>query len=136
MVAVKLRLGWPLAAVSLEACLGQVGDRQLVDQQGGRLDNLGIGRDDVTLGEHDQVARHHLGRAHVALLAVADQPRHGRGQLPQRRHRPIGAHLLGNPDRGVDHHDQQDDRGVGQVTRRDGEYPPEAPVPAGHAAAG
>ena len=89
------------------------GQRGLVELQPVRLDQQQVGRDDVAGLEPHQVARHHVGGGDRQVPAVADHPGGGRGELVQRRDRPVRADLLGHADGGVHHHDQDDHRGVG-----------------------
>jgi hypothetical protein len=58
------------------------------------LQHPAIGGNHVAGGEHDEIARHHLGNGHLAGLAVPDHRRLHRHRLTQGGRRLAGAMLL------------------------------------------
>jgi hypothetical protein len=97
------------------------GQRRLIDEQRRGLRHERVGRDDVALGQYEQITDHHIGGRNQPLGTVAQHPRFRRGHRRQRCDRPVGLDLLCHTHRGVDDDDQRDDRGVGPVTSRDGQ---------------
>ena len=98
------------------------GQRRLVHAERHPADEYGVGRHQVSLPQHDQVAGDELGDGAVDLMAAADGPRDRGHELVQRPYRPVRVQLLADPERGVDQHDQGDDQGVGPVVGRDRQH--------------
>ncbi len=100
---------------------GLARQRGLVRQQGRRGHDVAVRGHDVALGQQDDVTGHHLGRRKGAFRAVAYD---SRGRCAQGRQ---GAYGLFRPDllhdahRGVDHDDEEDHGGVGEVAGGDRE---------------
>ena len=96
----------PLAPLSerdvLEHRLALAGQRRLGDRERRRLDQPGVGRDRVALGEQQHVAGHDLGRRDPLLAPVAHDPRRRRRHPLQRRDRLLGARLLDVAEHGVE----------------------------------
>ena len=72
-----------------------------------------VGGDDVAGLEQHDVARHELGGRHgMTLASIADHARLQRRELLQRPQRLLGAVLLEEAERRVQHHDGEDGDGV------------------------
>ena len=82
-----------------------------VDEQGVRVEQPQVGRHAFAALERDDVARHELGGAHAAHVAVAHDARGGHGQRGERAHLAVGPQLLPEADRRVEHeNDENRDR--------------------------
>ena len=101
---------------------GLPGQRRLVHEQRRRVHDVRVGGHDVTLGQHQQVPDNHLGRGDQPLLAISQHPCLGRREFRQGRDGLTRLHLLGDSHSGIRDDHQQDDRGIGPVTRRDSQH--------------
>ena len=98
------------------------GERRLVDGEvdGLRSTRASAGTRSPARSTHD-VARHELARRDRRLLAVAQHVRDGRGHLPQRFERPLGAVLLDEPEQHGEQHDDGDDDRLERVAEEAGD---------------
>ena len=84
---------------------GLAGERRLVDREVHAVQQRGVGRHPVALGEQDDVAAHDVAPGDAYLPAVADDERTRRGEIAERGERVLGLVLLVDRDR--DHHDDE-----------------------------
>ncbi len=86
------------------------GQDRLVQLQPGRVGERAVGHDLVARLHAHEVAGNHLPDGDVAWLAVADDGGLGRDQRSQAVERALRAQLLRDPDRGVGHDDEEEER--------------------------
>jgi len=68
--------------------------------------------------QQDDVARNDLARRNLDRLAGAAHPDRRHGQPPQRRHGPLGAVLLEEPQNGEQHHDGENGGGFDELAQK------------------
>jgi len=86
------------------------------------LDQAQVCRDLVAGFQQHDVARHQRAGRHHLHLAAAQHGGVRRCQLAQRRHGLVGAPGLHKTNERVEHHDHQDDHGVGGFSHQPGDH--------------
>ena len=100
--------GSAIEPIVLQHRLALPSQRRLRDRQRRRLDQPGVGRDRVALGERQDVARHHLGGRNPLLAPIAHDPGRRRRHPLQRRDRLLGTRLLHVTEHGIGDDDRRD----------------------------
>ena len=98
------------------------GESGLLDFQVHRLDEAGVGRDEVAGLDEQDVPRDHLARRDLALLAVAHHRGHGRRHAAQGLDGLFGAEFLHEPEEHREDRDDGDHRRLQHVAQEGGEH--------------
>ena len=95
--------------------LGFPGQGRLLDLQARHIKQPQVSRDDIAGLQHDQIARDQLAGWYRVQLALAQYLRGGAGQPPERRDGALRPVFLHKADDRVQHHDDDDGDGVGNI---------------------
>ncbi len=92
------------------------GERRLINLQVLLVDESGVGRDNVPLTEHDNIAGHEIGRIDVLFGSVSSDRHTRSSHLPEGLKTPLGAILLNESEDAVRQQDSTDENGINDVS--------------------
>jgi hypothetical protein len=100
---------------------GFTGHAGLVYEKSRGLHELGIGGNQIPLGQHQSITRYDVDRGDFLLTAIADHPRPGSAQAGEGGNSSVRPYFLNDSNRCVHHDHHRDDHRVGQVADAHGE---------------
>ena len=103
--------------------LGLPGQGRLFDLQPRHVQQAQIGRNDIAGFQHHQITGHQLTRRYCLEIALTHHLRGCACQSPERGHGALRPILLHKADDRVQHHNDNDGEGIGEIAEQTGNQP-------------